>query len=221
MVRAPTTSYFFYRIVIPGAWTALLLYMYGRILWPHELTRALSGIALTSVIAVASIVLGVLLHYGLNYPRRRRRFREIEKECGPIDYVMSLCPNGVGFRAATHFYFSLLHEEIPKGTRERVYYFSSVYLMLTHCAFAGVLVGILGTLAHNLLVWFGSSDPSYGLLGLSVGLALVAWAIDNNHIDAEKYLVLMFEMQKEWVRTHRQLVLQKMHEAFNSQIAAG
>jgi len=135
-------TYWLFRIVIPGQWCALLGTALVKMYDIKIASEILGGLKVAGVSVSAGLVIGLLTHYLFDYPRRRKRFKEIEEAHGPIHYILKICTDcsrscriEKSYAGVSPFYFSILNDEIPSGTRSMTYYFSSVYLMFTHIAF--------------------------------------------------------------------------------------
>lgn len=146
MNKLPNSTYFLYRIFFPGIWFSTLLFVNLLVHNINFYKKFLSDKELFIALSVLGVVFGLIIHYLINYPRRRSRFKQIEKENGPIRYITdrlnrkypSLMTK-IGNKKISSFYFSILNDDIPENSRERIYYFSSIYYLVYHIGFVSVL----------------------------------------------------------------------------------
>jgi len=220
--------YWLFRVVVPGHWLVFLTWLIGRLHYAkHALSLSKHVVELGGVSAVLAcgIGAGLFLHYIVQYPRRRARFREIEKEYGPIDYLLSMCKAcdkactmEKSFTGMKYFYFSLLNETIPVATRSRVYYFSSIYLMFAHIAFVSVALAVVNGVCAVERVVVMESRLDLNSAIVSVVLICLCWLLLKRNGAPENYLIQMFEIQKEWVRRNMETVRERLCKVYRSSV---
>ena len=185
----------------------------------------LGSFTIAGVIVSAGLAIGLVTHYLIDYPRRRKRFKEIEETHGPIHHLLKICSDcgrpcriEKSYAGVLPFYFSILNDEIPPGTRSMAYYFSSVYLMFTHIAFLSAVMGTANSIA---LCWYGVR-MTWALIGISIAYSVVLLTLGvfltKKGAPPEAYLVRMFEMQKEWLKRNENRVREKLCESHKHKV---
>ena len=215
MNKLPNNTYFLYRILFPGLWFSILLFI-NLIMHDVDFYKEfISDKQLFVALAVLGVVFGLIIHYLINYPRKRKRFKLIEKENGPVQYIIDRVerkhPNiisKISLKKLYSFYFSILNDEIPSSTKERIYYFSSIYYLIYHIGIVSILFIIINSVLliansfsinHGMFFTFLTFDlyyPSLIEIIILLGFCLI---ILKNEGQGERYLRLMFNSQKDWV----------------------
>jgi len=234
MNKLPTSTYFIYRILFPGVWFSILLIINLIIHDINFYQNFLTDKIVFSILSVLSVVFGLIIHYLVNYPRKRKRFKLIEKEDGPVDFLINRIkqkyPNifsKLTRKKVYNFYFGILNDDIPQNTKERIYYFSSIYYLIYHIGFISIIFIFI-----NLIIFFAKSFsilngmffpyvtfcfyyPSIIEILLLVIFCII---ILKKEGQGERYLRLMFNIQKDWVERNWSIVENKFLDSFNTGI---
>jgi hypothetical protein len=185
--------------------------------------------------SIFSIVFGVIIHYLINFPRKRKRFQVIEEQNGPIAYLLNRLKGkypdivaNIGPKKIYNFYFSILNDEIPTASKERIYYFSSIYYLMYHIGFISLFFIIFNSILFiiesftiinfalfNILyfrfITFDLYYPSFLQLLILIPLCII---ILRKESQGERYLRLMFDIQTNWVERNWSIVDKKFKESF-------
>ena len=220
------SNYWMFRVVIPGVWCCVITIFLLRIFKINFIGEHLSGIQVATAISGFGIACGLLFHYVINYPRRRKRFKDIEKQYGPIHHILDACDNcdrpctvSKSYEGISHTYFGILNNDMPAGTRNMVYYFSSVYLLFAHIAFISVIMVVLslGFLGWKVVFVRDLSAVVWTLI-FAVTLLTVFVLLNRKNSPPEKYLVRMFEMQTEWLKANNDILKKRVCDCFEHKV---
>jgi len=209
--------YWMFRIVIPGTWCSVLVMILLRIYKIKFFSEYVSGLQAAKTVLGFGIAFGLFFHYITNYPRKRYKFKEIERLYGPIDFLLEICKKcqkhckiRKSYEHLSSAYFSMLNDDIPSGTRNIVYYFSSIYLMFMHVAFISAVMGSFNGL---FLIWRICSDSNAHLItcGLySFILVAISLFLTRKNAVPEGYLLRMFTIQTDWIKSNENIWKKKL-----------
>ncbi len=233
MNKLPNNTYFLYRILYPGIWFSVLLVI-NLLVHDHDrFSNSFVGKQLIISISAISIIFGVIFHYLVEYPKRRKRFKKIEADNGPVDYIINRLKTNHNISKITkskfyNFYFSILNDDIQQNTHERIYYFSSIYYLIYHVGFITYLYVIFNVflfLLKSIFIidgWFMYSvsiNIYYPSLLQIIILLPFSYILTKKEGKGEKSLKVMFNIQTDWVERNWSSVEKKYTESFeNSKI---
>ncbi len=218
-------KYWMFRVVIPGIYCSVIVLFFFRIYEIEFVSQYLTGFKLLTLISGFGIAFGLLFHYIIDYPRKRKRFRKIEKKYGPIDYLLNICLEcekhcniQKSYSKISHVYFSILNDDIPAGTRSIVYYFSSVYLLFAHIAFISAVIAAINSIFFIWRIICQGKVPFFLSILLSSLLAIVAIVLARENSEPERYLITMFESQTEWLKRNERIINERLCDKYRPRI---
>lgn len=234
MNKLPNNTYFLYRVLFPGLWFSILLFI-NLILHNIDFYKEIiTDRHLFAVLSVFGVVFGLIIHYLINYPRKRKRFKKIEKENGPVEYLINRIENKypviyskLNLKKIYSFYFSLLNDEIPPDSKERIYYFSSIYYLIYHIGFISILYIVFNIITFGIKSFSIKSGMFFSYISFElyypslieiIILAIFCLIILKKEGKGERYLRLMFTTQKDWVERNWSKVEEKFLDSFDSGI---
>ena len=217
--------YWMFRVVIPGIYCSVIVLFFFRIYEIESISQYLTGLKVLTLISGFGIAFGLLFHYVINYPRRKKRFKEIERQYGPIHYLLALCMKcdklcniQKSYSKISHVYFAILNDDIPAGTRSIVYYFSSVYLLFAHIAFISAVIAAINSIFFIWRIICQGKVPFFLSILFTSLLAIVSIFLSRKNSTPERYLITMFESQTEWLKRNQRIVNQRLCDAYRSRI---
>jgi len=218
-------NYWMFRVVIPGIYCSVIVLFFFRIYEIESISQYLTGLKVLTLISGFGIAFGLLFHYVINYPRRKKRFKEIERQYGPIDYLLALCMKcdklcniQKSYSKISHVYFAILNDDIPAGTRSIVYYFSSLYLLFTHVAFISAVMAAINSIFFTCRIFFQGKTPFFLSILFSSFLAIVSIVLTKKDSMPERYLIRMFESQTEWLKRNESITKERLCDTYRSRI---
>ena len=219
--------YWMFRVVIPGIYCSVIVLFFFRIYEIESISQYLTGLKVLTLISGFGIAFGLLFHYVINYPRRRKRFKEIERQYGPIDYLLALCmkcekPCNIqkSYSKISHVYFAILNDDIPAGTRSIVYYFSSVYLLFAHIAFISAVIAAINSIFFIWRIICQGKVPFFLSILFTSLLAIVSIFLSRKNSTPERYLITMFESQTEWLKRNESIINERLCDTYRSRITS-
>lgn len=220
-------NYWMFRVVIPGIYCCVIVLFFFRIYEIKFIFQYLVGLKALTLISGCGIGLGLLFHYVIDYPRQKKRFKEIEAQYGPIDYLLRICvkcekPCNIqkSYSKMSYVYFSILNDDVPAGTRSVVYYFSSVYLLFTQVAFISAVIAAINSIFFTWTIFSQGKAPFFLSILFSSLLAVVSIVLTRKDSAPERYLIRMFESQTEWLKRNKSIINERLCDTYRPRITS-
>ncbi|OGU62474.1 MAG: hypothetical protein A3H45_11000 [Ignavibacteria bacterium RIFCSPLOWO2_02_FULL_55_14] len=199
-------TYEAFRIIVPGAYAALMLALFHWSFLERWLGSAGSPGQHVALFVFFALSAGITM-YARETPKRRRAFAENQ----PSLHVQHLARSMKGAEPlsdddARRLYFYLLNMHIPPFMHDKVFFFGTVYHIIVHLRRTTFWFGVVA--AASLLIHLASG----GVLGDVRGLVLftvaswLVYVLNVRYNKADRNMQENYQDQILWLEMNRSLV---------------
>ncbi|HEY5614395.1 MAG TPA: hypothetical protein VIL52_00100 [Bacteroidota bacterium] len=210
MMNQPSNTAFglyeLFRIVIPGFYFAALSFLFFRSYLYQFLPLRINSTTALLLVAFFTIIAGLTL-YAKETTKRRKAFQENQPSRFLSDKARTMKNMPLlDTHAARKLYFYLLNNHMPAAFHEKIFFFGTVYHIMTTLRRTSFWFAVLGTLAIGFEMYRESSLSDIQVLVLfTIGVWLI-YLLNVRYNKADRKMQENYQDQIFWLQMNTELV---------------
>ena len=195
------------RALVPGFYFACLLSVFFGVFFPHVADWLDEQLGATLGIVFLTLVAGITI-YTRESPKRRKAFVENQPSLYLLNRsrrITEIAP--LNDSDAQRLYFYILSNSMPAGVHEKVFFFGTVYTIMTNIRRTSLWFGLAFLAAIGAMIARGESVWDVPEAFVFGAIAWGVYLLNIRHNKADRKMQENYQDQIFWLQMHDDLIV--------------